>query len=241
MTTVAENVQEPLPAALWDDLKSATTASLSGMLLRRGLHAAIMRGVLPLQAGMRVVGEAMTLRYVPAREDIKNTGANPEYPQRKAVETIEAGKVLVVDARREMGSGVLGDILVTRMKSRGAAGLVTDGAMRDTAAIREMGFAAFVGGVTPVQHTEKHFAIGLNEVVSCGGVQVRPGDIIVGDDDGVVVLPRAMAAEIAHDARELDVLETWIQQEVAGGAPLAGTHPPSEARRADFERWRQSR
>ncbi|HEY8838478.1 MAG TPA: ribonuclease activity regulator RraA, partial [Dehalococcoidia bacterium] len=228
---------EPLPESLWQDLAIATTATLSTVLIRRGLRSTMMTGVFPLRPGAKVAGEAMTLRFVPAREDMSDPAmlANPEYPQRKAVENIPAGKVLVVDARGDTRAGILGDILVTRMKARGAKGLITDGALRDACSIRAMDWAVFAAGAHPAQHTDRHFAAGIDETIGCGGVMVRPGDVVVGDDDGVVVLPRSVAAEVARAAREQDELETFVQQKIARGSSIVGVYPPNEATRGEFE------
>jgi regulator of RNase E activity RraA len=230
----------PLPAALWEDLAITTTATLNTVLVRQGLRSTAMRGVFPLRPGMRLAAEAATLRYVPMREDIRDPAilANPEYPQRKIVENIMAGQVLVVDARGDTGAGILGDILISRMRVRGAKGVVTDGAMRDVGSIRELGWPVFAATAHPAQHIERHFAVGIDEVIGCGGVMVRPGDVIVGDDDGVVVLPRAVAAAIASEAREQDELERFVQGKIAGGASIVGVYPPGEATRAEFTAWR---
>ncbi len=240
---MAETEPAALPQALWDDLEIATTATLSTVLIRRGLRSTMMTGVFPLRAGAKLAGEAMTLRFVPAREDFLDPGmlANPQYPQRNAVENIPAGKVLVVDARGDVRAGILGDILVTRMKLRGAKGLVTDGALRDAGSIRGLDWPVFASGAHPAQHTDRHFAAGINELIGCGGVMVQPGDIVVGDDDGVVVLPRAVAPQVARAAREQDELETFVQQKIAGGASIIGVYPPNDATRAEFEAWKQRR
>ncbi len=231
----------PLPAALWDDLAGASTATLNTVLVRHGLRSTAMSGVFPLRPGMRLAAEATTLRYVPMREDIRDPAilANPEYPQRKIVENIAAGRVLVVDARGDTGAGILGDILITRMRVRGAKGVVTDGAMRDAAGIRELGWPVFAAAAHPAQHIERHFAVGIDEVIGCGGVMVRPGDVIVGDDDGVVVLPRSLAAQVAREAREQDELERFVQQKIAAGASIVGVYPPNEAIRAEFAQRRE--
>lgn len=238
---MAEFEPAVLPESLWEDLKLATSATLSTVLIRRGLRSTMMTRVFPLRPGARIAGEAMTLRFVPAREDYLDPGmlANPEYPQRKAVENIPAGKVLVVDARGDVRAGILGDILISRMKARGAKGLVTDGAVRDAGSIRDMDWPVFVAGAHPAQHTDRHYAVGIDEPIGCGGVMVQPGDVIVGDDDGVIVLPRAVAAEVARAARDQDELETFVQQKIAGGASIVGVYPPNDATRAEFEAWRR--
>jgi len=233
---------DPLPASLWADLRIASTATLSTVLIRRGLRATMMSGVFPLRPGARVAGEATTLRFVPAREDLLDPAmlANPEYPQRKVVENIEPGRVLVVDARGDLRAGILGDILVTRMAARGAGGLVTDGAMRDAGSFRQLEWPVFAGGAHPAQHTDRHLAVAIDEPIGCGGVLVRPGDVIAGDDDGVVVLPRAVATEVARAAREQDELEAFVQQKIAGGSSIVGVYPPNEATRAEFEAKRRA-
>jgi regulator of RNase E activity RraA len=230
----------PLPASLWEDLEIASTATLHTVLARRGLRSTAMRGVLPLRPGARLAGEATTLRFVPMREDLLDPAmlANPQYPQRKIVENIPVGLVLVVDARGDTGAGILGNILVTRMAARGARGLVTDGALRDAGSIRAMAMPVFAAGAHPAQHIERHYAVGIDEPIGCGGVQVRPGDVIVGDDDGVVVLPRALATEVARAAREQEELETFVEGKIAAGSSLVGVYPPSDATRAEFEAQR---
>lgn len=218
----------PLPFTLWDDLLTASVATLSTALIKRGLRATMMMtGVFLLRPGVQLAGEALTVRYAPAREDQTDPAllANPEYPQRKAIELIGPGQVLVMDARGDLQAGVLGEILITRMQQRGAAGLVTDGAMRDAAGIRALDW--------PV------FAVGLNEPVACGGVLVRPGDVIVGDDDGVVVLPRAVTAEIAQAAREQDELEAFVLEKIRAGSPIVGVYPPNDATWAEFDAARR--
>jgi len=229
---------EPLPASLWEDLRRASVATLSTALIRRGLRATMMAGIFPLRAGVRLMGEALTVRYVPMREDLAdpNLLANPDYPQRKAIETIGPGQVLVIDARGDAHAGVLGEILIARMMRRGAAGLVTDGAVRDAGGIRALDWPVFAAGAHPAQHTDRHLAVGMNEPVACGGVLVMPGDVLVGDDDGVVVLPRALAAEIARAAREQDELEAFVLEKIQGGSSIVGVYPPGEATRAEFAR-----
>jgi regulator of RNase E activity RraA len=226
----------PLPATLWEDLRAASVATLSTALIRRGLRATMMRGVFPLRPGARLAGEAFTVRYAPTREDVADPAllANPEYPQRKAVEAIGPGQVLVIDARGDLAAGVLGEILITRMARRGAAGLVSDGPVRDAAGIRALDWPVFAAGGHPAQHTDRHLAVGMNEPVACGGVLVLPGDVLVGDDDGVVVLPRAVAAEVARAAREQDAIEAFVLEKIQAGSSIVGVYPPNEATRAEF-------
>ena len=235
-------LDEPLPQSLWDDLRIASTATLSTVLIRRGLRQTQMRGMFPLRPGARLAGEAVTLRFVPAREDLSDPAmlANPEYPQRKAVETISAGQVLVVDARGELGAGILGGILALRMARRGAAGIVTDGAVRDASDLRALEMPVFAAAPHPAQHTALHLAVDLNRPIACGGVLVLPGDVIAGDDDGVVVLPRAVAAEVAREARAQDEMEAFVQRRIDAGSSIVGVYPPNAETRAAFERERSA-
>lgn len=230
----------PLPDSLWRDLGVATTATLSTALGRRGLRSVCMTGVLPLRAGMRVAGEAYTLRMLPTREDVGEPSflANPSYPQRHAIETVGPGQVLVVDARGDRRAGILGDILTLRVARRGAAGLVTDGAVRDAIGVAAVGLPVFAGGAHPLQHTAIHIAADEQLPIQCGGVLVLPGDVIVGDDDGVLVLPRAVAAEVAADAAEQERLEAFVHGIIDGGSSIVGVYPPNEETRREYERQR---
>ena len=234
--TLDDGSRPPLPASLWDDLAVATTATLSTVLIKRGLRQTHLTGVFPLASGKRVVGEAVTLRYLPAREDRSDPGllANPEYPQRKVVELVGPGEVLVVDARGDLGGGILGGILALRMLRRGAAGIVTDGAVRDADDLATLEMPVFAAGRHPAQHTAVHLAADIGLPIACGGVLIIPGDVIVGDDDGVVVLPRAVAAEVAKEARAQEEMEAYVQRQIDGGAPIPGVYPPNAATRAAF-------
>lgn len=234
------NDTAPLPDHLWSDLTLATTATLSSVLAKLGLRSVCMRGPLPLRPGARLVGEAYTLRLLPTREDVGEPTflADPAYPQRHAVETVGPGQVLVVDARGEIGAGILGGILALRIAKRGAAGIVTDGAVRDTAGCRTISIPIYAAGAHPLQHTAVHVAADEQLPIQCGGVLVIPGDVIVGDDDGVVVLPRACAVEVARLAAEQDEIEAFVERKIAAGSPIIGVYPPGDAVRAEFERSR---
>jgi len=196
--------------------------------------------VAPLTPGQQMVGEAVTLRYVPAREDMNAAihVSNPEHPQRKAINNIGPGEVLVIDARGELRSGTLGEILMARMKARGAAGLVTDGAVRDAVGIRGVGLPAFVGGTHASASQTIHYAADINSIVGCGGIMVCPGDVILGDDDGVVVIPRKFAAQVAKQAVEHDELEAYLYKRISEGDSLFGVYPPNEQTLRDYEEWK---
>jgi regulator of RNase E activity RraA len=235
------NDTAPLPDRLWLDLREASTATLSTALARRGLRSVCMLGPRPLRPGSRCAGEAYTLRLLPTREDLGEPSflADPEYPQRHAVETVGPGQVLVVDARGVVGAGVLGDILARRIAKRGAVGLVTDGAVRDAAGVAAAGIPVFACGAHPLQHTAVHIAADEQLPIQCGGILVLPGDIIAGDDDGVLVIPRPVAVEVAADAAEQERLEQFVMMKIEDGSPIRGVYPPDEATRAEYEAQRR--
>ncbi|MBV8889797.1 MAG: ribonuclease activity regulator RraA [Alphaproteobacteria bacterium] len=210
-------------------LQQASVATLATQLLKRGLRNTVMAGPAPLAAPAQpMVGEAFTLRYIPAREDIDDIAAlgDREHPQRKAIETVPPGQVLVVDCRGERGTAAIGAILAVRLRVRGVAGLVADGGVRDAAEAAGTGLPIFCLGAAAPANVTRHHAADFGRPIACGGVAVYPGDIIVGDGDGVVVVPAHLADEIAAPAAEQERLEAFLFREIAGGAPLFGTYPP---------------
>ncbi len=224
-----------------DRLRGVSTATLTTQLFKRGLRNTWMRGVRPLAAtGTTLVGPAFTLRTIPAREDLDRleTLADPEHPQRKAIEVTPAGHVLVIDCRGVTDAAAAGDILVTRLARRGVAGLVCDGALRDAGPIAAMGFAAFCAGPAAPLSLCAHHAVALQEPIACGGVAVFPGDVIVGDADGVVVIPAGLADAVAADGAEQEALERFVLERIGAGAALPGTYPPDAAVKAEFAAWR---
>ena len=186
---------------------------------------------------------AFTLRNIPSREDIDvlELFANPEYAQRKCVETIPAGYVLVQDCRGERGSASFGSILTQRLQVRGVAGMVSDGPVRDSVTIAALGLPVFCAGASAPPNLLRHHAIDIDVPIGCGGVAVFPGDVIVGDTDGVVVIPHEMAADVAQAAVEQEHLEEFLTERIRDGAALPGTYPPNEATRAAYDAWRQAR
>jgi regulator of RNase E activity RraA len=223
-------------------LATSSSATLTTQLFKRGLRNVCIQGVRPLNphAGV-LVGEAFTLRNIPAREDIDHIGVfeNPEHPQRKAIEVIPPGHVLVIDCRGEARAASGGGILMTRLMVRGAAGVVSDGGMRDTPEIAQMKMPVYCAAPAAPLNLARHHAVDINVPIACGGVPVYPGDVIVGDAEGVVVIPAHLAADVAADAAEQERLERFIAQEVAQGAALPGTYPPNAATRARYERWKR--
>jgi regulator of RNase E activity RraA len=232
---------QPLDPKTLELLRGVSTATLTTQMFKRGFRNVFMQGVRPIGAlPGNLVGPAFTLRNIPAREDLDHLGVftNPEHPQRKAIETTPAGHVLVIDCRGDARVACGGEILMTRLKVRGAAGLVSDGGIRDSGPIGDMGFPVFCAGPSAPLNLAAHHAMDLDVPIGCGGVAVYPGDVIVGDRDGVAVIPRALANEVAADAAEQEALEVFVLGRVEAGAALAGTYPPNDATRAAFEQWR---
>lgn len=232
-------VAGPVDPALLDALRQVSTATLSMQLLKRGIRRGTVQGVARLAGGVgRLVGPAVTLRFVPGREDL----ATPESYQapfslRSVIEAVPAGAVLVAATGGDATAGTIGDILAARLVRRGAAGFITDGAVRDLEGIAATGLAVFAAATTPPPSIGALALAGAGELVGLGGTAVAPGDVVVGDRDGVVVLPQALAAEMARDALEQERFERFVLAEVAAGRALPGLYPPDEATRARYAAW----
>ena len=219
-------------------LRTVSAASLTTALFNRGITTAHLKGVHPVRPDLRLVGYAYTLRYIPMREDL---GADTHFdnttnPQRVAVEDVGRGDVLVIDARGEVSAGTLGDILITRMQQRGVAGIVTDGAFRDTPGIREIDLPTYCRGSAPYMSSILHHPVETNVPIGCGGAAIIPGDVIVGDGDGVVVLPKAIAGEIARETYEKEQYEGWALKRIQAGASILNVYPPDADTLAEYER-----
>jgi regulator of RNase E activity RraA len=222
-------------------LGQTTTATLTTQLFKRGLRNTFIQGVgLLTPNASRMVGEAYTLRMIPAREDLDHPDMfrGREYPQRRAIEECPAGSVLVIDGRGQTRGGILGDILITRLMKRGAAGVVTDGAMRDTPPILGLAYPVYAAGAAAPASFGVHHAVDLEVPIACGGVAVFPGDVLVGDAEGVVVIPAHLAEEVARDAAEQERLEAWILDEVQAGHGIFGLYPPDDANRERYQAFR---
>ena len=228
-----------------DNLRHVSTATLCTQLFKRGFRNVYIQGIkrLTTPSGGNLVGPAFTMRSIPAREDLDQISAfdNPEHPQRKGIESVPPGHVLVLDCRGETRVASGGEILTTRLKVRGAAGLVSDGPVRDSGAIAALDFPVYCAGGSAPLNLIHHHAIDLDVPIGCGGVAVYPGDVIVGDDEGVAVIPRHLADEVAADAEQQEAMEAFILERIQGGAALPGTYPPNAATRAAYEAWRKSR
>ncbi|MEO8145501.1 MAG: ribonuclease activity regulator RraA [Betaproteobacteria bacterium] len=225
-------------------LSACSSATLSTQLFKRGLRNQVLQGVSRLTPkAPTLVGEAYTLRNIPAREDIDHIGVydNPEHPQRKAIETAPPGSVLVIDCREDARFASAGGILLRRLEVRGVAGMVTDGGLRDTPEIAARSFPVYCKAPAAPISLIGHHAVESNVPIACGGVAVYPGDVIVGDGEGVIVIPRGIADEVAADTFEQEKLEEFVQQEIASGHPLPGTYPPNAETKARYEVWRKER
>ena len=233
---------KPLSDGAINLLKGVSTATLTTQLFRRGFRNVFMQGVAPLGkiGNDNLVGPAFTLRNIPAREDIDvlDIFLDPENAQRKGIETCPPGHVLVQDCRGDRTAASCGSILATRLKVRGAAGMVSDGPVRDSGVIAELGFPVFCAGASAPTNIIKHHSIDLNVPIGCGGVAVYPNDIVVGDVDGVVVVPLHLAEEIAVDAAEQEKMEDFIKRRVEEGAPLRGTYPPNDETKSAYLAWK---
>ena len=218
-------------------LEQVTTATLTTMLLKKGLRNVWLRGTKPLRPGQpRLVGRAFTLRFVPAREDL----ATPEswsspISTRAAIEAMPEGCIAVVDAMGVTDAGIFGDILCARMAHRGVAGLVTDGAVRDLAGVLGTGLPVWCGGVASPPSVAGLTFVAWQQPIACGGVAVFPGDVVVVDDDGAVLIPANLLDEMLATAPEQERLEAWIMGEVANGAALPGLYPPNAENKARYE------
>jgi regulator of RNase E activity RraA len=232
---------ETLTAENRTKLKRVSTATLTTALFKRGLRNCFIQDVRPLDpAAARMVGEAYTLRYIPAREDLDHLGvfADVEHPQRKAVEECPPGHVMVIDSRRDARAASAGGILVSRLKQRGVAGIVTDGGFRDSPEIAAMGFAAYHSRPSAPTNLIHHHATDINVPIGCGDVPVYPGDIVVGDAEGVVVIPAHLANEIAEETFEQTAYEDFVAEKVREGRSIFGLYPANEATKAEFAAWR---
>jgi regulator of RNase E activity RraA len=224
-----------------DLLHQVSTATLTTQLFKRGLRNTFLHPLAPMNPeATSFAGPAFTLRYIPAREDLDVLAAFDDYdhPQRAAIEATQPGQVLVMDCRGVSRAASAGDILITRLFQRGAAAVISDGSFRDSPTLRHMPFPVFSAGASALTNLAYHHAVDTGVPVGCAGVAVFPGDIMVGDADGVVCIPGELADEVAHDAWEQSQLEDFILDKVRRGAPLRGTYPADAATRAEYEEHR---
>src|ERR1041384_2425746 len=235
---------KPLSDAAREKLLGISTATLTTLLFKRGLRNAFIQGAWPLnpEAPQRV-GPAYTLRYIPAREDLDviEVFQDRSHPQRAAVEAIPAGAVLVMDCRHAASVAPAGSILINRVRGRGVAGVVSDGGLRDSPEIAKLPFPTYCQGGSAPTNLIKHHAADLNVPIGCGGVPVFPGDIMVGDGEGVVCIPAGIAEEIAELGAEQDLFETFVIERVRAGQSTFGLYPPDAESKKAYEDWRARR
>ncbi|ARP84929.1 ribonuclease activity regulator RraA [Bordetella genomosp. 9] len=233
----------PLDPRIVQALSQVTTATLTTVLLKKGLRNVWIRGAAPLRDDSpRIVGRAFTLRFVPAREDLATPAswASP-ISTRAAIEAMPQGCVAVVDALGVTDAGIFGDILCARMRKRGVAALVSDGVVRDLAGVLGTGLPVWCRGAAAPPSVAGLTFVGWQEPVSCGGVAVFPNDVIVLDADGAVLIPDAMLEEVVQAAVEQEQQEAWIMEQVEGGAQLPGLYPPNAENQARYQAWRAQR
>ena len=228
-----------------EKLLKVSTATLATCLYKKGLRNQFIQNVKPLKKGKpTMVGEAFTLRYIPAREDLNPVSVfrDPKHPQRVAVETCPEGSVLVIDSRKNARAASAGSILVTRLMKRGCAGIVTDGGFRDSAEIAELPFPSYHDLPSAPTNLTLHQALDINVPIGCGDVAVFPGDIIVGDDDGVMVIPQEIADGVADECIEMTLFEDFVLEKVNEGRTIIGLYPPTDEKTlTDFETWRKNK
>ena len=224
-------------------LQKVSIATLCTCLFKRGLRNQVIQGAVPVGGAAKptMVGPAFTLRYMPAREDLNTLAefANPAHPQRKAVEDCPPGAVLVFDSRKDARAASAGAILIRRLQVRGVAGVVTDGGFRDAPEIAALEIPAFHTRPSAPTNLTLHQAIDINVPLGCGDAPVFPGDIVVGDGDGVVVIPAHLAEEIAAEATGMTAFEDFVAEQVQNGRSIIGLYPATQPQTLDdFARWR---
>ena len=227
-----------------EKLRTVSVATLCTALFKRGLRNQFIQDVRPLNPGAgTMVGEAFTLRYIPAREDLNQLSVFQDraHPQRKAVEDCPPGAVMVIDSRKDPRAASAGGILVSRLMKRGVAGVVTDGGFRDSYEIAELPFPTYHNRPSSPTNLTLHQAIEINGPIGCGDVAVFPGDVVVGDAEGVIVIPAHLADEVAAEAVEMTAFEDFVTEEVLKGRSILGLYPATEEQtKVDFAAWRKA-
>ena len=233
----------PLDLTTTRRLREVGTATLATVLYQHGLRSRVIRSTQRLRpGGARMVGVARTLRYVAMREDLDTLALwkGPTNPQRRIADEIAPGEVLVIEARQDASCGTMGGMLIARMMVRGAAGVVSDGPFRDGPFIAGLDLPSYANGMNANTNLLAHHPEDLDLAITCGGVQVRPGDVVVGDDESVIVIPRALADVVAREAHAKEREEAWIERQVLAGAPVEGTYPMDAATRRRYEAERDA-
>lgn len=240
MSTPDLTPTKTLSSAAKAGLMRASTASLHTILFKRGLRNTYIQGVSRVNSSaVKMVGQAFTLRYIPAREDIDTVAAfrDPKHPQRVAVETVPEGMILVNDCRQDATAASAGSILLTRLDYRKCAGFVSDAGIRDSEQAAAMSMPVFCAKASAPTNLTKHHGVDMQVPIGCGGVAVFPGDVLVGDHDGVIVIPLDIAEEIAEEAMGMESFEDYVLEKVRTGTPVIGLYPPSEEAQAEYKRY----
>jgi len=227
----------PLSATLVAALGRVATSTLTHQLQQRGIRSTFLSGLKPLHPELRMVGRARTLRYVALREDVQAQYASGLNAQRRVVESMRPGEVLVIEARGVPDAATIGDIYATRAFKLGATGIVTDGALRDTPAIADMHMPDYHFASHGATYGRQHMPFSVDEPITCAGVFVVPGDVIVGDGEGAVVIPQALVEQVLADALAQEERERFALERVAAGEPTIGLFPLSKERTPEFEQW----
>lgn len=227
-----------------NNLKTISTASIATCLFKKGFKNQYIQNVVPLKKmDFNMVGKAYTLRYIPAREDLNSIDVfkNPKHLQRVAVEECPLGHVLVIDSRKDPRAASAGSILATRLMKRGVSGIVTDGGFRDAEAIANLSMPAYHQRPSAPTNLTLHHAIGLNEPISCGDVAVFPGDYMVGDNDGVMVIPQHLVEEVVKECLQMELFERFVTEKVKKGTSIVGLYPlTSDSFKKEFEEWQKN-
>jgi 5-oxopent-3-ene-1,2,5-tricarboxylate decarboxylase / 2-hydroxyhepta-2,4-diene-1,7-dioate isomerase len=223
---------------LREKINATAVATITAQLRKRGINNATIDGVRPMHPGQRILGYAKTLRYVPNREDLFKAFGGGFNAQKRAMDSVQQDDVVVMEARGETGTGTLGDVLALRAQVRGANAVITDGGVRDSAAVAEVGIPVYSNGAHPAVLGRRHVPWEVGGTVACGGTTVQPGDIVVGDDDGVVVIPPALLHEVVEDAYEQEQQDAWVYDRVAEGHPVDGLFPPNAEWKQKYAEYR---
>lgn len=235
MTETSPAAQSALTDEIRAILEGVAVATVSASLRKRGYTEIFIEGVHANRPGVRMLGPARTLRFVPFRPDLFESHGGGYNAQKQAFDTVGEGEVLVIDARGVSETGTVGDVLALRAQMRGAAGIVTDGGMRDFAAIADFEIPVFSQGPHPSVLGRRHVPWEHDTTIACGGVAVQPGDIVMGDDDGVIVIPPQLLAEVAVEAAEQERADAWVAARIAEGVPVDGLFPMNAEWRARYE------
>ena len=237
--------EPPRPVLLTDELReqlnSVSTATITGQLQRKGIRNTFLSGLKPIKPGQRMLGYAHTLRYVPLREDVNTQYTSGQNAQRRAIESMAPEEVLVMEARGEPDAGTFGDVFALRSLRRGATGIITDGAVRDTPAVAALDIPVYHLASHASTFGRLHMPLEHQVPIACAGVFIMPGDIIVGDGEGAVVIPPSLVVELAAASVQQEAEETWALERVDAGESTIGVFPVSKERRAEFEAWYAAR